>query len=143
MTQSLKIDTGEIRLAINDDPNRIIVLRPSDAIFAEKFYRMLGNFKAKFGEYQTRAKQIEAKTEEDEHGIPLNMAERLDMTKEVCQYTRDQIDELIGNGTSQIVFGDTLDIDVIMQFFDGIQPFMQKARTDKVARYTNKPPKRK
>jgi len=42
--QSLQIDTGEIRLAINDDPNRVIVLRPNDAIFAEKFYKMLGNF---------------------------------------------------------------------------------------------------
>ena len=141
--QSLQINTGEIRLAINDDPNRVIVLRPNDAIFAEKFYKMLGSFQEKFTEYQGRAVAVESKTEADANDIPLNTGERIELLKEICQYAHGQIDELIGAGTSQIVFGDSLNIDAIVQFFEGIRPFVQTARAEKVAKYSNKPPKRK
>lgn len=141
--QSLQINTGEIRLAINDDPERVIVLRPNDAIFAEKFYKMLGSFQTKFTEYQGRAVAVESKTETDENDIPLNTGERIELLKEICQYAHGQIDELIGVGTSQIVFGDSLNIDAIVQFFDGIRPYVQTARAEKVAKYSNKPPKRK
>ena len=140
--QSLQINTGEIRLAINDDPERVIMLRPNDAIFAEKFYKLLGNFKQKFSEFETRAQTLESQNAEDEHGAPLNTGERLSFQKEVCQYAREQIDELIGVGTSQIIFGDALDIDAIMQFFTGIQPYMQKARAEKVAKYSSAYPKK-
>lgn len=141
--KSLQINTGEIKLAINDDPNRVIVLRPNDAVFAEKFYRMLGNFQAKFAEYQHRAAEVESQNEVDANDIPLNTGERIALLKEVCEYTRGQIDELLGAGTAQIVFGDALDIDAIIQFFEGVRPFMQSARAEKVARYSNKPPKHK
>jgi len=141
--QSLQINTGEIRLAINDDPERVIVLRPNDAIFAEKFYKMLGSFQTKFTEYQGRAVAVESKTETDENDIPLNTGERIELLKEICQYAHGQIDELIGVGTSQIVFGDSLNIDAIVQFFEGIRPYVQTARAEKVAKYSNKPPKRK
>ena len=141
--QFLQINTGEIRLAINDDPNRVIVLRPNDAIFAEKFYKMLGSFQEKFTEYQGRAVAVESKTEADANDIPLNTGERIELLKEICQYAHGQIDELIGVGTSQIVFGDSLNIDAIVQFFEGIRPFVQTARAEKVAKYSNKSPKRK
>mgnify|MGYP000104827856 CR=1 FL=1 len=135
---SLQIDTGEIRLAINGDASRVIVLRPNDAVFAEKFYKMLGEFQSKFTEYQGRAAKIESQNETDENGVPLNTGERIALLKEICQYTRNQIDELLGAGTSQTVFGDALDIEAIIRFFEGVRPYMQKARAEKVARYTNK-----
>lgn len=135
---SLQIDTGEIRLAINGDANRVIVLRPNDAVFAEKFYKMLGEFQSKFTEYQGRAAKIESQNEADENGVPLNTGERIALLKEICQYTRNQIDELLGAGTSQTVFGDALDIEAIIQFFEGVKPFVQNARAYKVAKYTNK-----
>jgi len=49
----------------------------------------------------------------------------------------------MGAGTSQIVFGESLNIDAVVQFFEGIRPYMQKARAEKVAKYTNARPKRK
>lgn len=140
--QSLQIDTGEIRLAINDDPNRVIVLRPNDAIFAEKFYKMLGNFQTKFTEYQSKAVAVESKTEADDNDIPLNTGERIELLKEVCQYAHGQIDELMGAGTAQIIFGDSLNIDAVVQFFEGIRPYMQKVRAEKVAKYSSAYPKK-
>ena len=138
MTQSLQIDTGVIRLAINSDESRIIAFNPNDALFAEKFYRMLGTLQERFAEYGEKANAVESKQEVDGNGIPLNTGERIALMKEVCTFAREQIDELFGAGTSQIVFEDALNIETIIQFFDGIKPFVQRARADKVAKYTNK-----
>ncbi len=144
MTQSLTIDTGVIRLAINNDESRVIAFNPNDAIFAEKFYKMLGTLQSRFTEYRKQAEVVESKQEADANGIPLNTGERIELMKEICLFARGQIDELFGAGTSQKVFEDTLSIESIIQFFDGVKPFVQSARADKVAKYTNKTyPKRK
>lgn len=138
MTQSLTIDTGVIRLAINGDELRVIAFNPNDALFAEKFYKMLGTLQARFTEYQKQAEAVEAKQEVDANGIPLNTGERIELMKEVCVFAREQIDELFGAGTSQTAFEDALSIEAIIQFFEGVKPFVQNARADKVAKYTNK-----
>lgn len=138
MTQSLSIDTGVIRLAINGDESRVIAFNPNDALFAEKFYKMLGTLQARFTEYQKQAEAVEAKQEVDANGIPLNTGERIELMKEVCVFAREQIDELFGAGTSQTAFEDALSIEAIIQFFEGVKPFVQSARADKVAKYTNK-----
>lgn len=138
MTQSLTIDTGVIRLAINNDESRVIAFNPNDTIFAEKFYKMLGTLQSRFTEYRKQAEVVESKQETDANGIPLNTGERIELMKEICLFARGQIDELFGAGTSQKVFEDTLSIETIIQFFDGVKPFVQSARADKVAKYTNK-----
>lgn len=138
MNQSLKIDTGEIRLAINGDESRVIAFNPNDALFAEKFYKMLGTLQTRFTEYQIKADIVEAIQETDANGIPLNTGERIELMKEVCIFARGQIDELFGAGTSQTAFEDALSIEAIIQFFEGVKPFVQSARADKVAKYTNK-----
>lgn len=138
MTQSLTIDTGVIRLAINGDELRVIAFNPNDALFAEKFYKMLGTLQTRFTEYQIKADIVEAIQETDANGIPLNTGERIELMKEVCIFARGQIDELFGAGTSQTAFEDALSIEAIIQFFEGVKPFVQSARADKVAKYTNK-----
>ncbi len=138
MTQSLTIDTGVIRLAINGDESRVIAFNPNDALFAEKFYKMLGTLQTRFTEYQIKADIVEAIQETDANGIPLNTGERIELMKEVCVFAREQIDELFGAGTSQTAFEDALSIEAIIQFFEGVKPFVQNARADKVAKYTNK-----
>lgn len=138
MTQSLSIDTGVIRLAINGDELRVIAFNPNDALFAEKFYKMLGTLQTRFTEYQIKADIVEAIQETDANGIPLNTGERIELMKEVCIFARGQIDELFGAGTSQTAFEDALSIEAIIQFFEGVKPFVQSARADKVAKYTNK-----
>jgi hypothetical protein len=45
--ESLHINTGGIRLCINDDPNRVIEFNPQDLSFAERFYSLLSDFEGK------------------------------------------------------------------------------------------------
>lgn len=134
---SIRIDNGIKRIAINDDPERVISFNPSDVTFAEKFYQMIGDFEKKQAEFEQRAKELDASANElDEHGIPENVGEKLAFTREVCAYMHAKIDYLFGEGTSKVVFEGVMSLEAIGQFFDGIVPFIQKSRADKVAKYT-------
>lgn len=136
MVQGLKIDAGNIRLAINDDPDRIIEFDPNDVLFVEKFYRLIKEFDDKRRGYLTRAEKLEANDEKDETGLLKNAGDRLDLLKEVCKFMREQIDEVFGEGTSQAAFGDAYNIEMIQQFFEGITPYIEKARAEKIKKYS-------
>lgn len=136
--QSLQINTGEIKLAINDDPNRVIAFNPSNALFAERFYNLMGDFKSRLIEYRVRMDELEKHGDTDENGIVLNIQEHIDIVKEANNFMRAKIDDLFGVGTSQTVFGDALVMDAFTQFFEGILPFIQQARKDKINKYSNK-----
>lgn len=136
--ESLRIDTGAKRVMINDDPNRVIVFNPSDVAFAERFYRLIGEFQDKQAEYQRRAEELEQNAVVNENGIPSNLAESLALLREACEFLRAKIDDLFGAGTSEKVFGDALSLDAFEQFFEGITPFVQTARSDKMTRYVSK-----
>lgn len=133
---SLKIDSGFIRLAINDDPDRVIAFNPKDVVFAEKFYRLIKEFEDKQADFEARANELDSHDEEDEFGLPVNTGERLDYIKEICQFTFDKIDGVFGEGTSETVFQGVFDLDAIGQFFDGISPYIKAARTKRVEKYS-------
>ena len=133
---SLQINTGEIRLSINGDTGNQIVFNPSDILFAEKFYRLIGSFQVRVAEYKQRAEELERSTANDENGLPVNMEARIEHLKEACAFIRSEIDKLFGEGTSLRAFGETLNLDVFIQFFRGITPYVKKARSEKVIQYT-------
>jgi len=140
---TLNISTGEKRISINGDTSREITFNPSDVIFVERFYRLIGEFQTKLTEYHSRSVELDVDQTNDANGIPVNIEARLNLVKEACAYIREKIDMLFGIGTSQTAFGDTLSMDAIQQFFSGIVPFIQAARSEKVQRYTNKKPSKK
>lgn len=139
---SLNINTGEKRIAINGDESRLLIFNPSDVLFVERFYKLIGEFENKLTDYQKRSKELEADNTPNGNNMPANMAARLELVKEACEYSRESIDKVFGAGTSQIVFGDTLSLDAVQQFFEGITPHISAARSEKVQKYTNARSKR-
>lgn len=139
---NLTIHTG-IRLTINDDPDRVIQFNPSDVEFAERFYRLIQDFEARQDEYQARADALDAVEGEDARGLPVNLRERIAFARDVCDYMRAQIDALFGDGTAHTVFGDQRDLDAITQFFEGITPYIQTERAEKVEKYQRPKPSTK
>lgn len=134
--QSLHINTGEIRLCVNDDPDRVIAFNPTDISFAERFYALLGEFEEKEKEYQKKAQVLQENTEIDSLGIPKNFGPALALLRETCGFLRQEIDKVFGLGTSQAAFGDANTLDMFEQFFTGITPFVQRAREKQVGKYT-------
>ena len=132
---NITIDTGTKRITINDDPDRVLEFNPSDVLFAEKFYALLAEFETQMENYRTQIAAAEAVTATDEKGLPINAAARIALVRETCEYVRSKIDFLFGEGTSEMVFGDVLNLDVFTQFFAGIIPFIQEARSEAVKKY--------
>jgi hypothetical protein len=135
--ESLVITTGEKRLAINGDENRVIVFNPKDVLFAERFYNLIAEFKKALTEYKSRGADLDAENKTDEDKIPVNAGDRIALQVEICQFMREKVDYLFGAGTSQKAFGDAMEIEAFEQFFDGITPFIQSARAEKIAKYTS------
>ena len=142
---SLNISTGVKRIPIVRDGVDAgeLVFNPQDVVFAEKFYKLLGDFQAKFTQYQLQAQELEKDNTPNGSNLPKNTPARIALAKEACEYIHEQIDYLFGAGTSAIVFGDSLSLDAVQQFFSGVAPFIQSARAEKIKQYTNKRPKRK
>ncbi len=135
---SIQITTGIKRISVNDDPDRVISFNPTDVTFAEKFYGLIIEFENKQTELTARAKAIDNNQSVDENGLPRNLSDKLTFLHEVCVYMRETIDGLFGSGASQAAFGDALSLDMIAQFLQGITPFFQAARADKLKKYTAK-----
>ena len=137
---TISIHTGDILLAIQRDgvpTGETLVFNPSDLIFIEKFYKLFDELKTKLTEFNTRSEQLTANNAVDPNGIPLNAPQIIEMNKEANAYMRARIDDLFGKGVSQKLFGSSITMDVFEQFFQGIIPYVQKDRQQKVAKYTN------
>lgn len=136
MENSLRIDTGGIRLLVNDDPNRVIQFNPEDVVFVENFYDLMQRFGEREKEFTAKAEALDAVVEEDQYGLPVNTKERIAFIRELSDWMREQIDEIFGSGTSQAAFGEACTIDMFNQFFEGISPYIQKSRSRKVQQYS-------
>ena len=135
---TIRTDTSIITLQINDGPE-VIAFDPSETLFAEKFYRLMRDLTTKEVEFRARAEAIDAKTELEEDGLPASLPETLAFMREACQFFRDEIDKLFGEGSSQKLFGDRYSLPAIGSFFTGITPYIKTARDERIAKYL--PPK--
>lgn len=138
MPQSIQINTAEVRILVNDDPNRVIAFNPEDIDFIDAFYDLIGEFDVKIEEFKQREFILQKNKAVDKYGIPVSTKEEIKLTKDLCVYLREKIDALFGLGTADTAFGKVNAPDMFVQFFDGIIPFIQHAREKKVQKYTAK-----
>ena len=137
---NLNIDLGIKRLMINDDPEKVLEFNPSDIVFAERFYRLIQVVQEKEIEFTAKAEAME--DVEGKDLLPNNFLEQTALMREVCDFVKEEIDILFGEGTSQMLFGDAETLYMFETFFEGITPFMKHARDEKVRKYTKKPKKK-
>lgn len=133
---NININTGEIRLTINDDESRVIAFNPNDLQFVDNLYNLLAELENKEKEYKSREVELDKNTEVNSYGIPVNFKEKLELLRETCGYIRGKIDTVFGAGTSQNVFGNANTLDMFEQFFNGVTPYIQNVRDQKLNKYT-------
>jgi hypothetical protein len=141
---SLNISTGAKHIAITRDGEQVgeLVFNADDVVFAEKFYRLYAELGQQFTQYQSRAQELDTDKAKDANDLPVNLGARIELAKEACAFAYEQIDILFGAGTSAMVFGDTYLVSAIEQFLQGVAPYIQTARVEKIQKYTNKRPRR-
>ena len=135
---TLNIDDQGIIIRINGDPDREIQFDPNDVVFIEAFYELVMHFQAAHAEYTKVLTEADLDTDKDGDGIPDNMTTVMAVMRKSCVDLREQIDIVFGDGTAQKALGSSLSLDTIIQFFDGIQPFIEKERNKKVEAYKKK-----
>lgn len=128
----IRINTGVIRLTIDDDPERVIAFNPEDIGFADAFYKLYSDLGQKQTEFDERAKAIADDTRPDNAGVPENFDSHIALMRELIQYVRDGIDSVFGAGTSQTAFGDVYSFTALESFFEGVTPYIEKVRKAKI-----------
>ena len=135
---TIRTDKTIKRLTINDDPDRVIEFDPTDVLFIEKFYQLYREFEQKQIEFDEKSRALdEANKQAAEEGGELNLEDGISFLREVCGFMREKIDWLFGEGTSQKAFGDSLSLEAISQFLEGVTPYIWSERTEKVKKYSN------
>lgn len=143
-TQNITIDTGEVRIVVNEDPDRSVTFNPTDVNFVDRFFGLIGDFEQTLKGYQVRADSLAVdKPKEAKDLTPEFVQERTKLIRETCEFIRSQIDAIFGEGTSKTVFGDAYSIAAFGQFFAQITPYVKAARSKKVAAHTTIPTGRK
>lgn len=141
--QPIKIDSGSITVPVQVDDNPVveITFNPSDKLFAERLHSFYFEAKAKLIEMNEKQAENE-QAEMDENGMPLEIGALMREYEEINLWLREKIDTLLGEGTAQKIYGDTVytgeRVDVYFQLFDGLFKIAGPVRAEKAKKYIKK-----
>lgn len=127
--ESLKIRTGEVRIRILDDRDEergIFKFNPEDIETTRKFLNVQKEFEVKQKEFLDKSEMC---TTPDE---------KIELLSEIVDYLKTTIDGCFGQGSSQILFGDSCSLTMFEDFFEGIAPYYEQASKARVEKYKNK-----
>ena len=127
--ESLQIRTGSISLRILDDLGNergIFTFNPEDVKSAEQLLLLQQDLNVRSAELEQREKDAK------------NNEEKIALMNEVVQYFRDAIDRCFGEGSSDILFGNSNTLSMFYDFIEGITPYYKKASDKRKAKYGKK-----
>ena len=125
--EGMKINSSKVRLAINDDENRIVVINPGNNLMRQKYYDVFEQLEKKGKEMAKKAKILDPKE---------NVRELLKLEEETFDFIAKKTDEVFGEGTVEKITEGDKDLDLLVQFFEGITPYFKKYNNDKMSKYT-------
>lgn len=134
----MKLNSGLITIPIERDDEGVVFtlkLNVNDLTFIDKFYELYTRTKGEIEKYDKEVKKLEENTQVDEYGVPVNAAESLKLATGLCDMLFREIDILFGEGTSKAVFNDIKNPDMLIEFFEGLVPLIEKSREDKINKY--------
>lgn len=126
-TNNMRIVSSKKRIAINDDENRIIEINPGNSIQRKKYYEL-------FTKLEKLGKELSAKSKEYENAENIDKA--IDLEEETFDRIAKEIDNVFGKGTIQKVTEGEKDLDMLVQFFEGLTPYFQKYNEEKIKKYS-------
>lgn len=132
---NLTIHSGEIRVTVNQDPEREIAFHPSDLHFAEGFYDLLTGFETKRRAFVEEEEKMRSQMEAHGGASSEYMKKMLSRNREMLQYLHEQVDVLFGEGAGDKICGGVNSLEMYEQFFNGIAPYIQQQRSEKMRKY--------
>jgi hypothetical protein len=146
--KTLQISTGLVRLPVSVDGvnGRVIEFNPNDVQFTERVLAFYHTVKSKTKEWEALDPELKQRIEEiplDENGVPENIDPARQTLDAMNTFMRSELDVIFGEGTSQAIFGDAIyrNPEVYVQLIEGIKPFVEPVRAEKLKKYiVPKPP---
>ena len=138
MSEAFQIDTGSKSIVIEVDKTykHEIKFNPHDIVFVEKLHQLYFDAKEKAKEYQ--ALDIKDPVV-DENGMAMDISQPVSVTKEMNNWFRGKLDELLGEGTAKALFGDTVytpdKVGVYAKVIEAIMSQVEPVRKDKVKQF--------
>lgn len=126
---SLQVRTGQVSLRILDDSGEergIFKFNPTDIESAKRVFSVQS-------ELETTAAEFDKKAE-----ACATPEEKINLLDEVVNYYETMIDNIFGEGSSQLLFGSAKTLSMFEDFFQGIIPYYQKASDARMSKYKRK-----
>lgn len=124
--ESIKIVSSKKRIAINEDESRVIEINPGNAIQRQKYYEL-------FSKLEKLGKQLSL---ESKNLDPIKDVEKvLKLEEETFNKIAKEIDEVFGEGTINKITEGEKDLDMLVQFFEGLTPYFQEYNAQKSSKY--------
>jgi len=126
--EGLKIKSNKVRLAINDDENRVIEINPADISEKKRIQEMSTRFEKYIKLNQKKLKEIS----DDDYDSALKLSE------ELFDKLALELNEVFGKDTAKKVTDGEKDIEMLTQFCLGITPYYEKYNKSANAKYNPK-----
>lgn len=132
---NLNFDSGMMELAINGDESRILRFNPENIDFQDALFKMLNDTNDKMKEFETLAKDYDAKAKKMD---PIKaLEERIKLHRSIDEFINKEIDIVFGENVSDMLFQKTSPTAksssgqyIFMNFFEAllkiVQPEVQK-----------------
>ena len=137
----IKIDSGTIKIQvqIDNNPPAEIEFNPSNKLFAERLHAFYFEVKEKLVEINSKQA---LNLVSDENGMPVEIKGLMQEYEDINAWLKEKIDLLLGEGTSQKIYGDTVymgeRVDVYLQLFEGLFRIANPVREKQVKKYVKK-----
>lgn len=132
--EGLKVNSSKVRLAINNDENRIVVINPGNNLMRQKYYEVFEQLEKKGKEMAKKANLLDPKKD---------VKELLKLEEDTFDFIAKKTDEVFGEGTVEKITEGDKDLDLLVQFFEGITPYFKKYNNEKMAKYAKNKSKNK
>lgn len=134
MGNKLRVDTGAVKIEVNDD-GEYIVLPFGDQAFPARFFGLLDSFESHRADYERRAAEIDGAELE-----PFPKARRATaFNLELHQKLKEEVDSIFGPDTCRKVFGGIVpSVELYQSFFEQLTPYFEKYGKERAQKLQSK-----
>lgn len=130
--ESLNIETSKKRLCLNGDESKVIEFNPEDLDTRKKFFDASKEIFQKQREYDIAVKEIES--EQDD----MKKTEKaFELEQNLYNLMKNIIDDIFGNGTSDMITDGKTNIFSLVNFIIAITPYFRAVTDKQKNKYTN------
>ena len=130
---NMKIVSSKKRIAINEDENRIIEINPGNTLQRKKYYELFDKLEKLGKDLSLKSKGLDAIKDFEKIVV---------IEEQTFDSIAKEIDNVFGEGTIQKITEGEKDLEMLVQFFEGLTPYFQDYNKEKMAKY-GKVPKNK